>query len=544
MATSKSVDSLGDLTALMQEFSNSNKTRQLEDLKKSIENLSKILENKVGANKKQKEKDDSPRTLTKDIKDFFQQPYKDVKSYFGFGEDKKARTLKKDSKEFVEEPYKEAKTYFGIKNKMPDNLELKQEEATAKPQDNLELKQEEALGKKGEEITGESIRNRVSEMKASPFQKKILDEVVKIKSLLTKSKSETPSQANTSASGIEPNSDEEKQKDRELLAEAIANKLSDLMDSNSSGAGFFGAKPPIPTTASPAATAAAAAAGSAALTAGTVGSVAVGGAAATGLATGILATEQAKPLREAVTQNSILGAMSGDTAMAAGILDANGDKSAEEVRASQQTEQDKLKDAPWYTKMYGIGKEDYLKKQENTDIKSSSSSKDLKEEIRMKEQSLKTSGPMLNKEYRDKLQTDIDTLTKRIPTADMPDQTSAETARLMRNTPKTEAPVDASVSPTGYKYEPISYEAEKKYGSPKIDPIQTGDQKINYLKQIEDQNKELNNASSKLSSQIITPMISNNNIDNSRQTIMPAQPNPYTNGKGFNSWQSRVDSKL
>jgi hypothetical protein len=151
---------------------------------------------------------------------------------------------------------------------------------------------------------------------------------------------------------------------------------------------------------------------------------------------------------------------------------------------------------------------------------------------------------MLNKEYRDKLQTDIDTLTKRIPTADMPDQTSAETARLMRSTPKTETPVDASVSPTGYKYEPISYEAEKKYGSPKIDPIQTGDQKINYLKQIEDQNKELNNASSKLSSQIITPMISNNNIDNSRQTIMPAQPNPYTNGKGFNSWQSRVDSKL
>ena len=40
--------------------------------------------------------------------------------------------------------------------------------------------------KKGEEITGESIRNRVSEMKVTPFQKKILDEVVKIKSLLSK----------------------------------------------------------------------------------------------------------------------------------------------------------------------------------------------------------------------------------------------------------------------------------------------------------------------------------------------------------------------
>jgi hypothetical protein len=530
MATSKSVDSIGDLTALMQEFSDSNKTKQLEDLKKSIENLSKILENKIGVNKKQKD-DDGPRTLTKDIKDFFQQPYKDVKSYFGFGEDKKARTLKKDSKEFVEEPLKEAKTYFGIKNKMPDNLELKQEESSVK---------------KGEEITGESIRNSVNKAKASPFQKKILDEVIKIKSLLTKSKSETPSQANTSASGIEPNSDEEKQKDRELLAEAIANKLSDLMDSNSSGAGFFGAKPPIPTTASPAATAAAAAAGSAALTAGTVGSVAVGGAAATGLATGILASEQAKPLREAVTQNSMLGAMSGDTAMAAGILDANGDKSAEEVRALQQTEQDKLKDAPWYTRMYGIGKQDYLNKQEKPTAADTGNTDKLKESLRIKEQSLKNIDPNLesNTAYRSKLQSEIDSLNLQIKNESTPNQNDAETSRLMRSTPKTEAPVDASVSPTGYKWEPISYDAEKKYGSPKIDPIQTGDQKINYLKQIEDQNKELNDMTSKLSSQIITPMISNNNIDNSRQTIMPAQPNPYTNGKGFNSWQTRVDGKL
>jgi len=531
MATSKSVDSIGDLTALMQEFSDSNKTKQLEDLKNSIENLSKILENKIGVNKKQKD-DDGPRTLKKDIKDLFQQPYKDVKSYFGFGEDKKARTLKKDSKEFVEQPLKEVKTYFGIKNKMPENVELKQEDGT---------------GKKNEEITAEGVRTRVSKMKASPIQKKMLEEVIKIKSLLANPKgSSTSGQTGLSGTGLEPNSDEAKQKDRELLAEAIANKLSDLMDSNSSGAGFFGAKPPIPTTASPAATAAAAAAGSAALTAGTVGSVAVGGAAATGLATGILASEQAKPLREAVTQNSMLGAMSGDAAMAAGILDANGDKSAEEVRALQQTEQDKLKDAPWYTRMYGIGKQDYLNKQEKPTAADTGNTDKLKESLRIKEQSLKNIDPNLesNTAYRSKLQSEIDSLNLQIKNESTPNQNDAETSRLMRSTPKTEAPVDASVSPTGYKWEPISYDAEKKYGSPKVDPVPSGDKKINFLKKIEDQNNELKDASTKLSSQIITPMISNNNIDNSRQTVIPAAPNPYPSGRGYNNFQSRVDGKL
>jgi len=540
MATSKSVDSLGDLTALMQEFSNSNKTRQLEDLKKSIENLSKILENKVGVNKKQKE-DDGPRTLTKDIKDFFQQPYKDVKSYFGFGEDKKARTLKKDSKELVEEPYKEAKTYFGIKNKMPDNLELKQEEATAKPQDNLELKQEEASGKKGEEITGESIRNRVSEMKVTPFQKKILDEVVKIKSLLTKSKSETPLQANMSASGIEPNSDEDKQRDRELLAQAIADKLNDL--GTASGIGGLGipgrAKPPIPVPAGkvppggkvppvgkvP----------------GKIGMLGVGGRLLSGAGLAVGAYEASEFLDETGYGDQMA---EGAGKNAEKAFRENVAPTIDPVKTGMTPEEARNALGGSDRDIEKLGGREALLKIATTDFQSSGSSKDLKEEVRIKEQSLKTSGPMLNKEYRDKLQTDIDTLNKRIPTADMPDQTAAETARLMRSTPKTEAPVDASVSPTGYKYEPISYEAEKKYGSPTIDPIQTGDQKINYLKQIEDQYKELTDASSKLSSQIITPMISNNNIDNSRQTIMPAQPNPYTNGKGFNSWQSRVDSKL
>jgi hypothetical protein len=240
----------------------------------------------------------------------------------------------------------------------------------------------------------------------------------------------------------------------------------------------------------------------------------------------------------------MLGAMSGDTAMAAGILDANGDKSAEEVRALQQTEQDKLKDAPWYTKMYGIGKEDYLKKQENN-----TSNPNQKFPNKMNSESktlgmVREDGATLTHIGGNDGKPDVWQKSDNPANQLNPTQSDAETARLMRGGSKTESQANGTVSPTGYKWDPISYEAEKKYNSPKVDPVQTGDKKINYLKQVEDQNNELKDMSSKISSQIITPMIATNNIDNSRQTIMPAQPNPYTNGKGFNMWQTKADGKV
>jgi len=116
----------------------------------------------------------------------------------------------------------------------------------------------------------------------------------------------------------------------------------------------------IPKTATTASTASA---GSPLLAGATLGAVALGGAAATVGATGILATESAAPLRKAVAQNPMLGAMSGDTALASGILDANEGKSAEQIRAIQEKEQKALQDAPWYTKMLGIGRSEYLRKQ-------------------------------------------------------------------------------------------------------------------------------------------------------------------------------------
>lgn len=96
---------------------------------------------------------------------------------------------------------------------------------------------------------------------------------------------------------------------------------------------------------------------------GTAGTIAAGGALASYGATGVLASESQASNRKALTSNSMLGAMSGDTAIASAILDANGPDTAEKVKERQATEKESLKDAPWYTRMYGIGKQDYLKKQ-------------------------------------------------------------------------------------------------------------------------------------------------------------------------------------
>lgn len=105
------------------------------------------------------------------------------------------------------------------------------------------------------------------------------------------------------------------------------------------------------------------AAASAALTAGTLATVAVGGAAATYAATGMLAAQEEHRKAYSAEQDKLglLSAMSGDTGIAATILDANEGKPVKEVQAAQAKERKALENAPWYTKYYGIGKSDYLK---------------------------------------------------------------------------------------------------------------------------------------------------------------------------------------
>ena len=90
--------------------------------------------------------------------------------------------------------------------------------------------------------------------------------------------------------------------------------------------------------------------------------IAVIGSALSYFATGTLASPGAASFRKSLQDNPMLGAMSGDSALAAGILDANGPDTPEKARERQKAQKEAIADTPWYTKIYGVGKEEALKK--------------------------------------------------------------------------------------------------------------------------------------------------------------------------------------
>jgi len=96
--------------------------------------------------------------------------------------------------------------------------------------------------------------------------------------------------------------------------------------------------------------------------AGLVGGILVGGAAATVFSTGVLASPSAESFRKNLQDNSMLGAVSGDTALAAGILDANQGQTPEQIRARQEEKKAALADTGLATRIYGVGETEALKK--------------------------------------------------------------------------------------------------------------------------------------------------------------------------------------
>lgn len=80
-----------------------------------------------------------------------------------------------------------------------------------------------------------------------------------------------------------------------------------------------------------------------------------GGAALSYGATKFTEGEGGKKIYEMIQDNPLAGAMAGDYALASSIQ--HGPKKTEEEISK---ERDQLKDAPWYTRLYGIGKDKYL----------------------------------------------------------------------------------------------------------------------------------------------------------------------------------------
>jgi hypothetical protein len=97
----------------------------------------------------------------------------------------------------------------------------------------------------------------------------------------------------------------------------------------------------------------------------TIGTVVVGGAAATMAAAGVMNTPGAEGLRKSY-ENPLQGAMDPDNAMGASILQAAPKDEAEYVARQKQIEEKRknLENAPWYTRLWGIGESQYLREQQ------------------------------------------------------------------------------------------------------------------------------------------------------------------------------------
>jgi len=508
MDISQPFGSLSKLTSALKIPSPTIDNKDIDSLTKSIDNLTKILNKRTGKVKNSPgstiDKDNKQGNLFTDIKDFgkgFISPFTDAKKYI-----------------------------FGGKNTMPPSIDLKINEDAEKSDNKV--------------LTLSQFKNELVKMKNTNLEKNLLAEVVVIRKIVAQ-KAGYGDKTALSGTGIEPNNEEDKQKDRELLAEAIANKLKGLADNNQGGGIISsilealglskllgknskvpvpvgGKVPPVPGGKVP-------------------GKIGFGGPL--NIATLALGAYQA---------SEFLGETAYGDKMAAGA-----GKDAEKAfreNVSPKIDPNKMGMTPEEARnalggserdVEKLGGREALLKIANTDFQSSGSSKDLKEQIKIKEQTLKTSGPMLNAEYRDKLQTDIDTLNKRIPTADTPDQMGAETARLNRyaniETKQSSDTAEKLNQPTTF---------EEKLGNnfmtealKQLEASSTGDQRNVILKELENQNSELKSSAESMS-QILAPIISNRTIDNSTQTFLTSPPKPYSNSNTVNRWQTRADGKL
>ena len=515
MATKQPGNSSGVMNSIFDSFIATSKSKDIEALNKSINNLSKILERRVGKAKKSSEstedKEDKQRTLVGDLKDF--------------------------GKGFIT-PFTDAKKYvLGGKNAMPENMELK----TADGEDKSENKV----------LTLSQFKNELLKMKNTELEKNLLAEVVVIRKIVAQkagygdNKSTVPA---LSGSGLEPNTEEDKQRDRELLAQAIADKLKNIgLGNQDSGGGVGGIissilealglskllgktpkVPPVPGG-------------------GKVPPVPGGGMLRLAGRVG----SRLAPVLGAYEASEFLGETGYGDKMAAGA-----GKTAEKAfreNVAPTIDPTKMGMTPEEARnalggsnrdIEKLGGREALLKIANTDFESSSSSKDLKEQLRIKEQSLNNLDPSLesNKQYRDKLQTDIDTLNKRIPTADMPDQMAAETARLNRyaniETKQSSATAD-KVGPN--QEQSLDSNLASSFSNEALKQLQaatTGDQKIDILKRLENENMDLKEAKESIS-QILAPMITNRTVDNSTQQFVTSPPRPYPNSNGVDRWQDK-----
>ena len=197
-------------------------SKDIKNLNVSILDLAIALEERAGVTK---DKKDKTKAQKDNDTDSVRPLFKDVKA-----------DLKDLTKGFIHGftgAFVDFKDKISAKSEMPATVEkFNQDIDTEKKENNKELitknvteetnKLEDANSEKNKVLS--DMVDALTKMRDDTTQRKLLDEAASIKKLITdqNKKTELPG-------GIEPNSEESKQEDREKLAEAIARKLGETM---------------------------------------------------------------------------------------------------------------------------------------------------------------------------------------------------------------------------------------------------------------------------------------------------------------------------
>jgi hypothetical protein len=178
-------------------------SKDIQNLNLSILDLAIALEKRAGVKtgkEKQEPKVEQNRNFATDVDDFVK----------GFAD------------EFTK-PFKNMKDYFTSKAEMPAAVDkIKTDDIDIEEKDNIKntiVQQDNNQNK----ILSDMVEVLI-DMRDDRSQKQLLDEAISIKKLIL----DQSSKAETSK-GIEPNTEDSKQEDREKLAEAIARKLGDVL---------------------------------------------------------------------------------------------------------------------------------------------------------------------------------------------------------------------------------------------------------------------------------------------------------------------------
>jgi hypothetical protein len=348
-------------------------------------------------------------------------------------------------------------------------------------------------------------------------QNQILNEAIAIRKIIS-----DQAKATTLPAGIEPNSEESKQEDREKLAEAIARRLEDVMGNLGGGGGIPMLSRPGPARPGPAGIppAAATGAGSALLAGAVVGGVAAGGAALSYGATNVLQSMS----KEQRTQ--LTGDVGSDTSMAAAILN-QGDQLPEE-RAKEESDNKLLEKAPWYTRMYGIGKTDFLKN-------ANSGQNTAKETVKPKTFDPKAAGISAD-EAKAALENgsprDIEKLGGKEALENIVNGKETNNTRSIQKITSNYNTEEANSARANF----ASSDPRRIDVQPKENQVTVKD----ILNQVNEENTQLKMFSdTSQATQMIAPIVSNKTINNTEQTIVGTSPSPHPSTNSFMRWQNR-----